>query len=326
MACFKLRVDFSNATQTRNPQVVDFLPPGFAFVAGSVQTTADNTAPFTPRAGATYVAFDIGTPAQGGRYVLPGAVFEVVIQALVLRGAPGPGDQVRRNLMKLGIEDTAGVRQSFRDTLNLSVTPPPPLRVVKGVEAVDLPANGPNGPNSNVDGVAVQGGSVATFRIDVTHAGTAGGADSAPVGGLDVWDVLAPDLDCTSVSNVRFAPGPATAPTIACTDPGSPDHPTFTGSNVSSLLRVTWELAGDVTADEIAPGERFSILYDVTVPEPADVSTVYPDTAHVRRYQQPTNVTGPGRAGSCRSTPRRTSTPRCCRSCRPARWRATARR
>jgi uncharacterized repeat protein (TIGR01451 family) len=293
LACFKLRVDFSSSTQTRNPQVVDFLPPGFAFVAGSVQSTSDNTAPFAPRAGATYVAFDIGTAAQGGRYVLPGAVFEVVIQALVLRGAPGPADQVRRNLMKLGIEDTAGVRQSFRDTLSLSVTPPPPLRVVKGVEAVDVPASGPNGPNSNVDGVIVEGGSVATFRIDVNHAGTAGGADGAPVGGLDVWDVLAPGLDCSTVSNVRFGPSPATAPTVTCTDPDSPDQPEFTGSTESSLLRVTWELAGDVAADEIAPGERFTILYDVTVPDPADVSSVYPDTAHVRRYQQPTNVTGP---------------------------------
>ena len=293
LACFKLRVDFSSSTQTRNPQVIDFLPPGFTFVVGSVQPTSDNTAPFAPRAGATYVAFDIGTAGQGGRFVLPGAVFEVVVQALVLRGAPGPGDQVRRNLMKLGIEDTAGVRQSYRDTLPLSVTPPPPLRVVKGVEGVDVPANGPNGPNSNADGVTVQGGSVATFRIDVNHDGTPGGANGAPVGGLDVWDVLAPGLDCSTVSNVRFGPAPATAPTVTCTDPGSPDQPDFTGSSVSSLLRVTWELSGDVAADEIAPGERFTILYDVTVPDPADVSTVYPDTAHVRRYQQPTNVTGP---------------------------------
>lgn len=291
LVCFALRVDFSNSTQTRNPQVIDFLPSGFVAVSGSARPTPDNTAPFATRGALTAVAFDIGTDSPSGRYVAPGAVFEVVLQALVLRGAPGPGDQTRTNLMKLGIQDTAGVRQSYRDTVELSVTPPPPVRVVKGVEAVDVPVNGPNGPNSNIDGVTVQGGSVATFRIDLTHAGTAGGPDGAPVGGLDVWDVLAPDLDCSSVSNVRFAPGPATAPTITCTDPGSPDHPSFTGSNVASLLRVTWELAGDVAADEIAPGERFSILYDVTVPEPADVSTVYTDTAHVRRYQQPTNVT-----------------------------------
>ena len=294
LACFALRVDFSNSTQTRNPQVIDFLPPGFTFVPGSAQPTPENSAPFTLRVPAiTAVAFDIGTQTPSGRYVNPGAVFEVVIQALVVRGAPGPAVQTRTNLMKLGIQDTAGVRQSYRDTVALTVTPPPPLRVVKGVEGVDVPANGPNGPNSNADGVTVQGGSVATFRIDVNHAGTAGGPDSAPVGGLDVWDVLAPDLDCSTVTNVRFDPGPATAPTITCTDPGSPDQPTFTGSNVSSLLRVTWELAGDVPADEIGPGGRFSILYDVTIPEPADVSTVYPDTAHVRRYQQPTNVTGP---------------------------------
>ena len=292
LVCFALRVDFSNATQTRNPQVIDFLPPGFTFVPGSVQGTPAGTAPYAVRASATAVAFDIGTDTPSGRYVAPGAVFEAVLQALVVRGAPGPGVQTRTNLMKLGIQDTAGVRQSYRDTVGLTITPPPPLRVVKGVEGVDAPANGPNGPDSNVDGVAVQGGSVATFRIDVNHAGTAGGPDSAPVGGFDVWDVLAPGLGCSTVSNVRFDPGPSAAPTITCTDPGSPGQPTFTGSDVSSLLRVTWELTGDVAADEIEPGERFSILYNVAVPEPADVSTVYPDTAHVHRYQQPTNVTG----------------------------------
>ena len=106
-------------------------------------------------------------------------------------------------------------------------------------------------------------------------------------------DVLAPGLAVPSVTNVRVAPGPATAPTIECTDPGDPGHPTFSGSDQLSLLRVTWELTGDVAADEIAPGQRIGILYDVTIPEPAAVSTVYPDTAHVRRYQQPTNVTGP---------------------------------
>ncbi|HYN67971.1 MAG TPA: hypothetical protein VES93_13860, partial [Ornithinibacter sp.] len=172
LVCFALRVDFSTSTQTRNPQVIDFLPSGFVAVAGSARATPANTAPFATRGLLTAVAFNIGTPADTGRYVPPGAVFEVVLQAAVLRGAPGPGVQTRTNLMKLGIQDTAGVRQSYRDTVDLTVTPPPPLRVVKGVEGVDVPVNGPNGPNSNVDGVAVQGGSVATFRVDVTHAGT----------------------------------------------------------------------------------------------------------------------------------------------------------
>ena len=158
LACFKLRVDFSSSTQTRNPQVIDFLPPGFTFVVGSVQPTSDNTAPYAPRAGATYVAFDIGTAAQGGRYVLPGAVFEVVVQALVLRGAPGPGDQVRRNLMKLGIEDTAGVRQSYRDTLALRSPRRRRCGSSRASRRVDVPASGPNGPNSNADGVPSRAG------------------------------------------------------------------------------------------------------------------------------------------------------------------------
>ena len=172
------------------------------------------------------------------------------------------------------------------------MTPPPPLRVVKGVESVDVPAFGPSGPNSLADGVAVQGGSVATFRIDVTHAGTAGGADGTAVGGLDVWDVLPAGLDCTAVSNVRVDVGPTTAPTIACTDPGGPGQPTFAGSDALSLLRVTWALPGDLPTEQVAPGERVGILYDLAIPDPAGVSTVYADTAHVHRYQQATNVPG----------------------------------
>ena len=197
LACFALRVDFSDQTQTRNPQVIDFLPPGFELVTGSVQATPANTATYTVGGTPTSVAFAIGASTAFGRYVPPGAVFEAVLQARVLLGAPGPGAQARANLMKLGIEDTAGTRRSFRDAVPLTVTPPPPLRVVKGVESVDVPAFGPSGPNSLADGVAVQGGSVATFRIDVTHAGTAGGADGTPVGGLDVWDVLPAGLDCS---------------------------------------------------------------------------------------------------------------------------------
>ena len=297
LACFALRVDFSNATQTRNPQVIDFLPPGFV-VEGTPRRR-----PATPHRSRSAVGHSPPSRSPSaapptGRYVQPGAVFEVVLQARAITSAPGPGAQLLgSNLMKLGIEDTAGVRQSFRDKTSLALTPPPPLRVVKGVDAVNVPPNPAppatsNGPNSNVDGVRVQGGSVATFRIDVNHAGTAGGVDGAPVGGLDVWDVLAPDLDCATVSNVRFRPAPATAPTVTCTDPGDPGHPTFARLDASSLLRVTWELTGDVPADEITPGGRFTMFYDVTVPEPADVSIVYADTAHVRRYQQPTNVPG----------------------------------
>ncbi len=290
-ACFALRVDFSGATQTRNARAADFLPDGFTVVAGSLTATSANDVPYDVASdGPSSVVLDLGVDAPGGRYVLQGAVLEVVFQAEVVAAAPGPAAETRQNLLKLSFEDTLGQSTSYRDNVPLVLLPPPPLSVVKGVEAVDDPGNGPNGPGSNVDGVEVIGGSVATFRIDVTHAGTAGAADSTPVGGLDIWDVLPAGLDCSAVSDVRVDPGVASAPTTACTDPGDPAHPTFSGSEALSLLRVTWSLTGDDAAEEIAPSESVGILYDLTIPDPAGVSTLYADTAHVRSYQQGTNV------------------------------------
>ena len=181
--------------------------------------------------------------------MLPGAVFEVVVQALVLRGAPGPGDQVRRNLMKLGIEDTAGVRQSYRDTLTLSVTPPPPLRVVKGVKSVDVPGSGPNGPNSNIDGVAVQGGSVATSGSTSTTTAPRAAPTARP-SAASTCGTSWPGPGLLDGVERAVRPAPATAPTVTCTDPGSPDQPDF-----HRLVRVE-PAAGDVGWPATSPPTR----------------------------------------------------------------------
>lgn len=299
--CYLLTANFSPLTETRNPQVTDFLPPGMTYVNGSATAAATNAdAPFTVTSSTSAVQFLIGTPGPAGnRFVDPGAVFAVVIQANVTRAAPGTTALTRSNLMKLRAENSAGITETLRDSLVMQGAPVPPVQVVKGVESVDAPASGPNPANSNVDGSEVRAGSVATFRIDLTNGGVAGTANGYEVGALDVWDKLPVQLTCDDIdeSTVRYEPAQAVPPTVVCTDPGEPGHPAFLGSADLSLLRVTFPIDGtqpDLSGQGVGPGATQSILYDTTIPDPAGVGTVYTDTAYVSSYQALTNVPGGG--------------------------------
>ena len=158
----------------------------------------------------------------------------------------------------------------------------------------------------------------------MNHDGTAGGANGAPVGGLDVWDVLAPGLDCSTVVERAVRTRAGDRPDHHLHRPRQPRP-----ASLHRLVRVE-PAAGDVGAvrrrrrrrdrpgravhhplrrDGPRPGGRLDRLprHGARAPLPA---------AHQRHRSR-----GPGR---CRSTRRRTSTPRCCRSCRPVPWPATA--
>ena len=85
-ACFALRVDFSGPTQTRNPQVIDFLPPGFELRARvRADLTGEHGHVHRGRHPRPRSPSPSGPASAFGRYVPPGAVFEVVLQARVLR-------------------------------------------------------------------------------------------------------------------------------------------------------------------------------------------------------------------------------------------------
>ncbi|GIG22363.1 hypothetical protein Cch01nite_30870 [Cellulomonas chitinilytica] len=293
LACFALRVDFSDETQTRNPVVADFLPPAMEYVDGSaVEADEASGAPFTVQATPSTVIFDIGTVVGDARFAAAGAVFAVVLQARVVESAPGTTAEVQPNLLKGTGDNSAGQSQAFRDELDVLIGPIAPLSLVKGVESVDQPPNGPNGVNSDVDGVDVRLGSTATFRIDVTHDGTPGAADGYAVDGVDVWDVLPPQVRCAQVSDVVPDPRIPVPAVVTCTDPGDAGHPTFAGGSTHSLLRVDYvvDQGGDLAAQSTLPGQTLTTLYDLTIPPPARVGTVYDNTAYVHSYQATTNV------------------------------------
>lgn len=290
VVCFALAVAFPTTSETRNATVVDFLPSGLEYVAGSAQPGDDSSnAPYTLQESSTAVGFLLGEPAGGNpRYVQPGAAFEAVLQARVTEPSLLPTGETRTNQMKLVGETSDGTSVTYRRSVDLTVTGAPQITTVKGVASVDAPASGPNGVNSDVDGSLVQGGSVATFRIDLTNAGT--GPTAYEAGGFEVWDVLPVGIACSRVSNVRTNPVAAPAPGVACTDPGAPGQPNFNGSGNHSLLRITLSSGAPGTLGHpIDPGETLSVLYDMSIPTPAGVSTVYPNTASVHSYQTATD-------------------------------------
>ena len=295
VVCFALVVRFPARQQTRNPQVTDYLPPGFSYVAGSAQQADDAVdAPFTVSSGSSTVRFAIGSQQQGGRYVPAAAVFAAVLQARLSQTPSGTTPLQRSNLMKLVVANSAGTTESFRDSLELTVVPVAPLGVVKGVAEVDDPQFGPEPANSDQDGIAVHEGSRVTFRVDLTNQGQAANQTDYAVGAADVWDVLPIQLDCADVdlTSVRTEPAVATAPTATCTDPGDDDHPTFAGSSQLSLLRVTFPAisAGTVADRGIEPGDTLSVLYTLTVRTPSSLGTTLRNTAYVRSYQAVTNA------------------------------------
>ena len=293
VVCFKVRVDFPSTSSTRNPVVTDFLPVGTEYVAGSAVATTNNVgASSTLAEAADALTWTIGTPAGSGRYPALGAVFEWVFAVTVTDAAPIGSPDVLGNAMKLRAEDSSGRGRSYRDLVDFTIVPAAPIGVVKGVQSIDAPAAGPNGLNSNVDGLPVREGARVVFRIDLTNLGTPGGPDGYSAGAFDLWDVLPDGITCAQISGITaVASNPAT-PTIRCTDPGDPLQPSFSLNATRSAIRWTYaaDLTKPVAAQVIAPGESFSYTYVMTVPAPTAAGFVFTNNAAVRSFQALTNV------------------------------------
>ena len=129
------------------------------------------------------------------------------------------------------------------------------------------------------------------------------------MGGFDVWDVL-PDRH-----HVRCGRGRADHPRAWRPPRRRLHRPRQTPSTPPSRARTTSACCGSpgscpatCPATRSARVSRSASSTTCVIPQPAGVSTVYTDTAHVRSYLQPTNVTG---RVEPRCSRRRTSTPRC---------------
>ena len=303
LVCFKLRVNFPSTAYTRNPVVTDFLPVGTEYVSGSAVATSNNQrATSTLATTADSLTWTIGAVSGSGLSPDLGAVFEWVFAVRVTDAAPVGSPDILGNAMKLRAEDSAGHGRSYRDLVDFQIVPAVPIGVVKGVQSIDTPAAGPNGLNSNVDGLPVREGSKVTFRIDLTNKGTPGGIDGYGAGAFDLWDVLPAGITCADISSISGpASNPAT-PVIRCTNPGDPNQPSFALNASRSAIRwiYTADPAFPNAPQGITPGQSFTYTYVMTIPSPTSAGFVFTNTAAVRSYNAVTNVppTSPGGGGT----------------------------
>lgn len=282
--CFRITVTFSQSVDARNPVLTDFLPDNLSYEPNSFTAGPDNTL------AASQFGFDEATAAstsdltwtlghltgQGQLQVDKGTVFQAQFSALVVRSAAGPAPDKVGNLAKFREVNSVGEALSLRDQVNFEVTTAP-ISIKKGVASRNGTVFSPP-----ADGVQVREGDALVFDVDV--ANTSDPATSPPAADItsaDVWDVLPAGIECSAVTNVSdFG---------ACTDPGDPAHPTFTGSGTHSA--IVW--SGAVT---IAPGATHTYNYTVTMPTGTSVASDLVNTAYVRSYDVATDGGGGGTA------------------------------
>jgi large repetitive protein len=276
--CFEITVDSPPFNSTVNPEVSDFLPANLTYVAGSETPGPDNSLPANQivfSSSGTQLEWVLGAAQPDGtRIVGPDLVFQVRFAATVNAAAPGSSPASYQNLAKLQAQNSNGDVGAFRANAAFQVDPPPAVAIQKGVYTINgLPAGG-NPPN--VDHQQVVEGDQVVFRIDVSNPATS----SVSVHSAQTWDVLPNGIRCADISAITPNDG-------VCTDPGSPDQPTFASASTNSA--IVWNRPASEVID---PGASVTYFYTMTIPPGQSVSTDLVDTASVRSFEADTNVPG----------------------------------
>nr|WP_246851464.1 isopeptide-forming domain-containing fimbrial protein [Patulibacter sp. SYSU D01012] len=254
--CWKLRVDFASQTDSGTPIVRDFLPPGFAYEAGSARTTADNTvagvpAPTVDGDTLTWSLADVPT---GGK------VFDVVIATRVEKQVADVAGQITGNLMKLSFRNTAGTTFPRRDRVEVQ-REDALLALRKGVAAVDGVNDRTFAPPAK--DVTVSGGDAVTYAVDVRNDGARDAVTA------EVWDRLPAGITCADVVPTSISAGGA------CAD-----------GALGGDARIRW------TGVDVDAGDSVRLTYVVRVPTTFAPAHVFTNTAGVVTYGSPTNVGG----------------------------------
>jgi uncharacterized repeat protein (TIGR01451 family)/fimbrial isopeptide formation D2 family protein len=289
--CFRLTVNYASGVFNKNPVVTDFLPPGVTYTDGSMVALPANTVDFEfNEAGAAAdtenPVWRVGTVVGSDRYAQPGGVFDVVFSGTV-NTIPSLLPDITGNLMKMVVENTPGATSSFRDETPFAIVPSVPLTLTKTVAAVDSPLYAPPPVQATP---FVQSGSVATYEIDVTHAGSASNGTDYSVRGLKVYDILPQPVQCADVSALS---NPAFADCYDSTDAG---HPSIAGDATRSV--IVWDFVvdpGNPDAEQIEnPGDLKTLSYDITWPAGIGTNVTFTNTAGIVSFQSFTNEFGVG--------------------------------
>jgi uncharacterized repeat protein (TIGR01451 family)/fimbrial isopeptide formation D2 family protein len=263
VVCFRLRVDFNDGSSTRNAFVQDFLPAGLTYESGSATTVTGNTVASGEidfSASGTNLTWLLGTP-QGGanRYLDRGEVFVVQFAAKVTEDEVGTAPDVTGNLMKTGSVNTAGQATTGRDQQDITLAGSQ-VDITKGVSRI-VSVSGTTNYSPPKDGLTVRGGDEVTFSVIIQNTGV------VPVRNLVIGDDLFDGITCAAVS--------------AISDAGS------CGAGTSPATgRLDWSFDDDV---ELAPGDKFTLTYVVTIPVGSVVDTRFDDIAEVVSYEAESN-------------------------------------
>lgn len=317
---YRIRIDFADGIETRNPLLTDFLPQGVNYTdllysydltgvgSGTLEsvpvsgTAADFLPAPTLSGGDRVLTWEFGDQTYSDstdRFIPEGSWVEIYVQGDVVgQSASASVVDIPQNQAKYQQQNVEGELFFLRDDAQIDLDwPAAPL--VKGVRDVnDVPAAG-NPFDSNIgtaaSPVVVVQDDTVTYRIDVTTPHT----DTAD---FVVWDALpegistATNFAAYSVEKVGSAAAVETA--IPGADVTATVYAPGTLANVDAAYAgrtiVAWDLsaviAGSNPDSDTVRG--FSLQYDVQVPSDAQVTRTFTNTASIVSYALQNNDGG----------------------------------
>ena len=275
LLCFRVEVAAADGVALRDVVVRDFVPVGTEFVEGVV---ASNPTGVTVRPvvedGAPAPAWRIGDTVHDGWFLPAGARVAIDVLARVTETSPTQRD-VMGNLAKLRARELDGSALALRDEVGFVVAPAVPLALDKTVQG---------GGSVETGNLVVREGLGLTYRVAVTHRGSAAADTAHPLDSVEVADALPAGFTCEDL----VAPEPACAPGATVRIDGA----------TTNRSLVTWSLDGAALGADglLTVGETVTLAYTLKVPTPLSVSSRHVNTASVTRYTSPTTDGRPGAA------------------------------
>jgi len=297
---YRVRIDFAEDIETRQPKLTDFLPQGVEYVTSSYTAhlgTVDpayfgDYIPAAPTQNGNVLTWLLGDqnqqPASDDRFIPIGSWIEFTIEGRVV-GQSASSSEVDKpeNQAKYQQENVDGDVFFLRDEAAIDLDYGASL-VAKGVRDVNgnstLPATSQSGPDgtvfgSNRDGITVKQTDVVTYRLDLI-------APETDLKDIVIWDALpvgirAADVDpnpasFTAATVERVGLGSwnetplVTGFTAEVVNPGDPGYPTGdVAAAYTARSLIKWTISATIPgSDSLADTVRVLTLgYKVTIPD-----------------------------------------------------------
>jgi len=298
--CWKLRLDFPHKVHTNSQRLFDHLPTGVT-LDGTPQTITNTAGTPVVLMSTSPLEWTLGTASGLNDIVSLGpGVIEIVFQTTTGSPLGHHSGDVEGNLMKFSYANSAGRAFALRDRADFKLKIPE-LSLRKSVLRVRR--NDQVFP-PNTDHVAVAGGDLVTYGVEVTNGGAADASSST------IWDKLPLGTTCADVSaisnggmcianRIEWTSIPVAALstvtlTYMLTIPADVS-PCVSYVNTAGVVEATY-LTNDGVPYQLIPDN--SVIRDPTLPGPnmpaaQDVSDVYLPCATVVK-RATTSVTESG--------------------------------